>query len=259
MSLGRLRYSLAYFFKRYYSVFVMLLVWDLAARSPWVNHHVFPPASEIILHWLSSLPSGTILLPSLLTLVRALSGLLLAIAIGIFIGLIMGRYRLFEWFCRPIFSIGFPVPKIALLPLFTHWFGLFNQCKIAMVFIDCLFPIVLYTYHGVKGVNVEIVWSALSKGVKGFRLIWKVLSPLRPCRKSTMGFNWGIVISLLVAFVSEMVSGGGGLGELMISAYRYMDILEAFSSLTMIALMGLVFGKLGILVRKRLLFWYRES
>jgi ABC-type nitrate/sulfonate/bicarbonate transport system permease component len=247
-----------HFLKKFYSVFVLLLIWDLAARSPWVNQYVFPPASRIIIHWFSFIQSGNALIPSALTVFRALSGLLLAIVCGIFLGLMMGRYRFSEWFFRPLFSIGFPVPKIALLPLFMHWFGLFNQCKIAMVFVDCLFPIVVYTYHGVKGVSVEMVWSALSKGVKGPKLIWKVLLP-HAMPQIYDGVQLGIVISLLIAFVAEMVSGGGGLGHLMISAFRYMDTLEAFASLIMIALIGFLFTKLAGFVRSKILFWHIES
>jgi len=167
----------------------------------------------------------------------------------------MGKNRFGEWFLKPIFSIGFPVPKIALLPLFVQWFGLFDWCKIAMVFVDCLFPMVIYTYHGVKGVNTEILWSARSKGVKGTRLVWKVLLP-HAMPQIYDGVQLGIVISLLISFVSEMVSGGGGLGYLMISAFRYMNVLEAFASLIMISLLGFLFSKLGIVIRNRVLFWY---
>ena len=243
------------FLKRYYSIFVVLLIWDLAARSPWVNPYVFPPSSKILLHWFSFIQSGSVLVATSLTVFRALSGLCLAIAFGIVVGLLMGSSRGFEWFFRPILSIGFPVPKIALLPLFVHWFGLFNQCKIAMVFVDCLFPIAVYTYHGVKGTNAEMIWSARSKGVKGHRLIWRVLLP-HAMPQIYDGIQLGIVISLLVAFVSEMVSGGGGLGHLMISAYRYMDTLEAFAALIMVAILGFLFTKLGIMVRNKVLFWY---
>ncbi len=254
----RFYYPLLQVFKRYYSIFLILAIWDLAARLPGVNQYVFPPSSKIILYWFSVLPSGKILIPASLTILRAMAGLLPAVAFGILIGLMMGRYKTFEWFFRPIFSIGFPVPKIALLPLFMHWFGLFNQCKIAMVFVDCLFPIVVYTYHGVKGVNVEIIWSALSKGVRGTRLVWRILLP-HAMPQIYDGIELGIVISLLVAFVSEMVSGGGGLGHLMISAYRYMETLEAFASLIMIAIAGFLFTKLGILIRNKLLFWHTEN
>jgi ABC-type nitrate/sulfonate/bicarbonate transport system permease component len=265
MNLGRYDLKLSRVFspawgfgKRYYSVLVVLVIWDITARLPWVNQYVFPPASKIILYWFSVLPSGKILIPASLTVMRALAGLLPAIVFGIFMGSLMGRYKAFEWFFKPIFSFGFPVPKLALLPLFMHWFGLFNQCKIAMVFVDCLFPIVVYTYHGVKGVNLEMIWSALSKGVRGPRLIWKVLLP-QAMPQIYDGIQLGIVVSLLVAFVSEMVSGGGGLGHLMISAYRYMETVEAFASLIMIAIVGFLFTKLGMLIRNSVLFWHSSS
>lgn len=241
--------------KKYYSILVLLIIWEIAARATGVNQFVFPAVSKIILYWFSFIQSGAFLTAVLLTLYRALSGLFLAIVFGVFIGLVMGKNRLGEWFLKPIFSIGFPVPKIALLPLFVQWFGLFDKCKIALVFVDCLFPIVIYTYHGVKGVNTEIIWSALSKGVKGPKLVWKVLLP-HAMPEIYDGVQLGIVISLLISFVSEMVSGGGGLGYLMISAFRYMNVLEAFASLIVISLFGFLFSKLGIMIRNRLLFWH---
>ncbi len=244
--------------RRFYSVLVILMVWDMAARAPWVNQYVFPPSSKIIVHWFSFIASGTVLLPTSLTLFRALSGLLLALACGVFIGLIMGKYRSCEWFFRPLFSIGFPIPKIALLPLFVHWFGLFDKSKIAMVFVDCLFPVVIYTYHGVKGVKLEIVWSALSKGVKGPRLIRRILLP-HAMPQIYDGVQLGIVISLLISVVSEMVSGGGGLGHYMISAYRYMNTLDAFAALITIAVIGFLFTQLGVFIRNRILSWHIEA
>lgn len=247
-----------YFIKKFYSVLVVLVIWDLAARLPWVNQYVFPPSSKIVIFWFSFVQSGEALIAATLTTLRALAGLSLAIFAGISLGLVMGKYRTVDWFFRPLISIGFPVPKIALLPLFIHWFGVFNQGKIAMIFVDCFFPIVIYTYHGVKGVNMEIIWSALSKGVKGKRLMWKVLLP-HAMPQIYDGVQLGIVISLLIAFVSEMVSGGGGLGHLMISSFRYMDTLKAFAALITIAIIGSVFTKVGLLIRNKLLFWHIEE
>ncbi len=255
MSVRRIGPGLLSFVKKYYSILVLLIIWEIASRATGVNQFVFPAASKILVHWFSFIQSWTFVTSAVLTIYRALAGLFLAVVVGVAIGLVMGRYKLWSWFFGPIFSIGFPVPKIALLPLFMQWFGLFDKCKIAMVFVDCLFPIVIYTYHGVKGVNTEIIWSALSKGIKGPKLIWKVLLP-HALPQIYDGVQLGIVISLLVSFVSEMVSGGGGLGHVMISAFRYMDVLEAFAALIMISIFGFLFSKLGVVIRNRLLFWH---
>ena len=80
------------------------------------------------------------------------------------LGLAMGRIRAAEWFLEPLFSFGFPLPKIALIPLYVSWFGLFSLSKVMLIFTDCLFPIVIFTYHGARGVSPVYLWSAQARG-----------------------------------------------------------------------------------------------
>jgi ABC-type nitrate/sulfonate/bicarbonate transport system permease component len=63
-------------------------------------------------------------------------------------------------------------------------------------------------------------------------------------------------VAVLVAVVSEMVSGGGGLGEMMIRSYRYGDVRTAFATLVTISLIGAVLYKLAQWLRSRLLHWH---
>jgi ABC-type nitrate/sulfonate/bicarbonate transport system permease component len=65
-----------------------------------------------------------------------------------------------------------------------------------------------------------------------------------------------VVVAVLVAVVSEMVSGGGGLGVLMISAYRYGDVQGAFAALATISLVGYALSRAAQLLRGRLLHWH---
>ena len=82
----------------------------------------------------------------------------MAIAIGVPLGLVMGRSRAAEWFLEPLFSFAFPLPKIALIPLYVSWFGLFSLSKVMLIFTDCLFPIVHFTYHGARGISPIYTW-----------------------------------------------------------------------------------------------------
>jgi ABC-type nitrate/sulfonate/bicarbonate transport system permease component len=70
------------------------------------------------------------------------------------------------------------------------------------------------------------------------------------------GIQVAVVVAVLVAVVSEMVSGGGGLGELMIRAYRYGDVRTAFATLVTISLIGFILFKLAQWVRGSLLHWH---
>lgn len=234
---------------------LVLLAWELIARLGWVNPNVFPPVSEIVLRWVAVSVDGRIYGPLRDTLWRALAGLAAAIAVGVPLGLLMGRARWAEWFFVPLFSFGFPLPKIALIPLYVHWFGIFSLSKVMLIFTDCLFLIVLFTYHGARGLSPIYLWSAQSRGTGRVRMLWRVVLPLS-LASIYDGLQVALVVAVLVAVVSEMVAGGGGLGEMMIRSYRFGDVRTAFATLLTISLSGYALYKVAEWLRGRLLFWH---
>lgn len=240
---------------RLVAVVALLLLWEGVSRGEVVNPNVFPPVSEIVVRWATLIATGRIFPPLRDTLGRALAGLAGALAVGVPLGLLMGRARWAAWLLEPLFAFGFPLPKIALIPLYVHWFGLFSLSKIMLVFTDCLFPIVIFTYHGAKGVSPVHLWSAQARGTGRVRLLWRVVLPLSLAAIYD-GFQVALVVAVLVAVVAEMVSGGGGLGVLMISAYRYGDVRGAFAALATISLVGYALARLAQVLRGRLLHWH---
>ncbi len=233
----------------------LLLAWELATRAGVVNPYVFPPISEIVIRWFALMADATVLGPLWDTLWRALVGLGMAIAIGVPLGLAMGRVRAAEWFLEPLFSFGFPLPKIALIPLYVSWFGLFSLSKVMLIFTDCLFPIVIFTYHGARGVSPIYLWSAHARGTGRVRIFWRVVLPLS-LASIYDGVQVAVVVAVLVAVVTEMVSGGSGLGYMMMRAYRYGDVRTAFATLLTISLIGYALYKIAQALRERLLFWH---
>jgi ABC-type nitrate/sulfonate/bicarbonate transport system permease component len=179
---------------------VLLLAWELAARMGVVNPYVFPPVSQIVVRWVALIADTTMLGPLWDTLWRALLGLGMAIAVGVPLGLAMGRIRAAEWFLEPLFSFGFPLPKIALIPLYVSWFGLFSLSKVMLIFTDCLFPIVIFTYHGARGVSPVYLWSAQARGTGRVRMFWRVVLPLS-LASIYDGIQVAVVVAVLVAVV----------------------------------------------------------
>ena len=240
---------------RYLPILLILGAWEIVPRLEWVNPNVFPPVSEIVLRWVQMFIDGRIYAPLGATLSRAVAGLLAAIVIGVPIGLLMGRLRWAQWFFEPLFSFGFPLPKIALIPLYVHLFGIFSLSKVLLIFTDCLFPIVIFTYHGARGINAMYIWSAQARGTGPVRMFSRVVLPLSLAAIYD-GIQVAVVIAVLVAVVSEMVSGGGGLGELMIRSSRYGDVRSAFATLATVSLIGYGLYKIVQWGRGRLLHWH---
>jgi len=234
---------------------VLLLAWELTARTGVVNPYVFPPVSEIVVRWAALVADTTMLGPLWDTLWRALLGLGMAIVVGVPLGLAMGRIRAAEWFLEPLFSFGFPLPKIALIPLYVSWFGLFSLSKVMLIFTDCLFPLVIFTYHGARGISPVYLWSAQARGTGRVRMFWRVVLPLS-LASIYDGVQVAVVVAVLVAVVSEMVSGGSGLGYMMMRAFRYGDVRSAFATLLTISLIGFALYHIAQALRERLLFWH---
>src|SRR3954464_4821535 len=172
----------------------ILLAWELVTRLHVVNPFVFPPVSEILWRWMLLLGSGAAFGPLADTLWRALAGLGGAIVVGVPLGILMGRSRWAEWFFEPLFSFAFPLPKIALIPLFVQWFGLFDLSKAMLIFIDCLFPIVIFTYHGAKGVSQVYLWSGQARGAGRWRILHRVVLPM-----SLASIYDGVQVAVVVA------------------------------------------------------------
>jgi len=237
---------------------LLLLAWEAVTRLGIVNPFVFPPVSEIVLRWCLVFVNGSVFVPLRDTLWRSLAGLGAAVVVGVPLGILMGRTRWAGWFFEPLFSFAFPLPKIALIPLYVHWFGLFDLSKVMLIFTDCLFPIVIFTYHGARGVSEIYLWSARARGTGEVRALWRVVLPMS-LASIYDGIQVAVVVAVLVAVVSEMVSGGGGLGSMMIRAYRYGDVRTAFASLLTISLIGFTLYRGAEVIRNRLLFWYKAE
>ena len=233
----------------------LLLVWELVARAGVVNPYVFPPVSAIVIQWASLFGNGSIFAPLGATVWRALAGLGAAVIIGAPLGMLMGRARWAQWFFEPLFSFFFPLPKIALIPLYVHLFGLFSFSKVMLIFTDCIFPIVIFTYHGARGVSPIYPWSAQARGTSHLRMFWRVVFPLSLASLYD-GIQVAVVAAVLVAVVSEMIAGGGGLGYAMMLAFRYGDVRSAFAFLVTISLVGFFLYKVVQVLRERLLFWH---
>jgi len=192
------------------------------------------------------------------TLYRAMTGFAIAAVAGIVLGLAISRGKLVHWFFDPIISVGFPMPKIAFLPIVILWLGLHDVAKIAMVALDAIFPVVTATLAGIKGVERELVWSARNMGASERATLWQVVVPAALPQIMT-GFQVALPIALIVAVVTEMAMGGYGLGAAMMTAARLADSAGVFAGIVEIAAVGYVAVKAVAITRRRLLVWHAEA
>ena len=239
-------------------IIVLLLAWEGLARSGLVTAFMLPPLSDVVARIAHDAVAGDLVTAVALTLYRALTGFAIAAVGGIALGLAMSRNGGVRWFFDPLISVGFPMPKIAFLPIIVLWLGFYDVSKISMVVFDAIFPVVTATLAGFAGVERELIWSARNLGARERELMWQVMVPAALPQIMT-GLQVALPIALIVAVIAEMKMGGYGVGGSMITASRFADSRGVFAGIVEIAIIGYALVKGMALLRRRLLAWHAEA
>ena len=255
MRLGRLTLSGT---MRVFSIVLLLAVWEALARSGTFTHFQLPAFSTVVARIWEDGVSGDLWLNTGLTLYRALAAFFIAAVGGIVIGMAMSRSRIAAWFFDPIVSVGFPMPKIAFLPVVILWLGVYDVSKITIIVVDAIFPVIAATVIAIQGVERELIWSARNMGANNREVLSQVVLPAAFPQIMT-GLQVALPLSLIVAVVAEMLMGGYGLGGAMMEASRFANSTGVFAGIVEIAIVGYILVKVMAMIRRRLLIWHPEA
>ena len=245
-------------FARVFSIVALAVAWEVLARSGTFTHFQLPALSEVIERIWSDGVSGDLWLNTAQTLYRALTGFAICAVFGVLIGTAMSRNVIANWFFDPIISVGFPMPKIAFLPVVILWLGVYDVSKITIIVIDAIFPVIAATVIAIQGVERELIWSARNMGANDRELLTQVVLPAALPQIMT-GLQVSLPLSLIVAVVAEMLMGGYGLGGAMMTASRFANSTGVFAGIVEIAIVGYCLVKAMSLIRRRLLIWHQEA
>jgi ABC-type nitrate/sulfonate/bicarbonate transport system permease component len=240
------------------SVAAVALAWELFARSGAVTPFMLPKFTTVMARLWADGASGELWHNLGLTLYRSLSGFFIASVAGIGLGFAVSHNRFARWLLDPLISVGFPMPKIAFLPILTLWLGFHDLSKISMVVFDAVFPVLTATIAATAAVERELLWSARNLGASRGELLREVVFPAALPQIMT-GLQVALPIALIVCIVAEMKLGGVGLGGAMITASRFADSPGVFAGIVEIAIAGYLLVTLMARLRRRLLAWHPEA
>jgi NitT/TauT family transport system permease protein len=239
---------------RFLLVGIALLAWEVAARSGLWSRLLFPSLVNIGQELLLFFTRSASLMEAWVSLYRALGGFALAAVVGIFLGMLMGRSKLVAGMLDPFFSGTYAVPKLALFPIFIFVFGIGSLSKVALVFLECLYPIVIMSYAGARNVNRVLLWSAQNMGASRAHTLRRVVIPAT-APFIFAGFRVAVPVAMIVVVITEMVSSADGLGYLVIYSLSSLRTDRMLAVVVVIAILGYLLDKAVVLARDRLIYW----
>jgi NitT/TauT family transport system permease protein len=236
---------------------LVIALWQALVSLGYAPVTLLPPPGQVALRLLHQLAGAPFWHEIAVTLFRLFAGFLIAVILGVGIGLAAAVSPAVNAVVKPVVRVLAPVPKVALYPALLLILGFDHASKVTLVAADALFPILLATYYGASMVEQKLVWSALAAGTPPREVLFKVVLPAAMPQILT-GARIGLVISCIVVFLAEMITSTDGLGHLLVIAARNFQTVDMFVPLITISLLGLILNGLLHGLRSYLLRGFPE-
>lgn len=231
-----------------------LALWWAATRFGWISPLALPTPGETARAFLDMAASGEIVRHLSASLRRLLVGWTLGASAGVAVGLVIGLSTLARSTALPLVSALFPIPKIALLPLFIIWFGIGEASKYATIGFGVFAPMAIAAFGGVDGVDRGLIRMAQSFGTPTRDIVRKIVLPgALPALLSGARISASIGIILLTA--AEMIGAEHGVGALVLSAGNLMQTDRLIAGVLLLSAMGLTVAAAIGWAERKLLAW----
>ena len=186
---------------------------------------------------------------------RLLAGYLVALVAGIALGVAIGLSRALRAFCEPVLELFRAIPPPVMVPILMLFLGIGTSMRIVVIATGCLWPILLNTIEGVRGIDPVLRDTArayrLSRVSTVRHLVIRAASP-----QIVTGARQALSVGIILMVISEMFTARDGLGFTVVSFQRSFAIPEMWSGVILLGLTGLLLSLVFKAVTGAVLAWY---
>jgi ABC-type nitrate/sulfonate/bicarbonate transport system permease component len=236
--------------------------WSTARHSPF-----FPTPSAIVDQmyqmWFSG-PATHLFLTAnavgniLPSLGRIIAGLLIATALGVPLGIAMGRSAALAGYVDPLLQFARAIPPVTIAPVFIAVFNIGTQMEVATIVFGTIWPILLNTMDGARSVDPIQVDAA-----RVFQLSWhdRLTRLILPAALPRIfaGLRLSVSLALVLMVFSELVGSSDGIGYEMTNAANAFDLTALWSGIVLLGILGYVLNAGLLLAENRVLAWHRGA
>ncbi len=234
---------------------VLLIVWEIAARSGWITARLMPAPSTVALAFWKSLLDGTLIYHTLISTRRALIGLVIGGGLGFVAGIVTGLWKPVETLLDSTLQMLRNIPHLALIPLVILWFGIDETAKIFLVAIGVFFPIYINTFHGVRTIDPQLIEMAHVYGLDRKALISRIILP-GALPSILVGLRYALGFMWLTLIVAETISATSGIGYMTMNAREFLMTDVVLLGIIIYALLGKLADTATRLIERRVLAWH---
>lgn len=232
----------------------LIAVAEWGTRAGWISALTLPRPSDVVDTFTQLYTTGLLFKHMVPSLTRLAVGAAFGVSAGIVVGVLIGLFSYFRAGLVPLVAAIFPIPKIALLPLFVIWFGIDEGSKYALIAFGTFTPTVVATYGAVDNVDRTLIRMGQSFGLSWLSIVRKIVLPgAMPGILSGLRISLAIAIILLVA--AEMLGAEYGIGAYILEAGSLYDLERLFAGVVILSVLGVIVSAAIGMVERYLLDW----
>jgi NitT/TauT family transport system permease protein len=230
----------------------LLLLWELVPRTGLIPELFLPALSSTlaVLYQDWRIYGGALLV----TLYEVALAMLIACGGGIAVGAVVGGLARLRDLLLPVFSSLYAVPIVILYPVFTAWFGVGSESKIAFAGIYAFFPVMLSTAAGIRTIDPQFILAARSMGATLTQQVTRVIIPAS-LPAVFAGLRLGGALAIIGVVVAEMLTAAAGIGYLVTLNRTILDSPRVFAALLMILILSVAYYMLARAIERRVVVW----
>jgi ABC-type nitrate/sulfonate/bicarbonate transport system permease component len=186
---------------------------------------------------------------------RLLAGYLLALLVGVGLGVAIGSVRTLRALLEPVLEFFRAIPSPVLVPILMLFAGIGGGMKILVIVSGCVWPVLLNTVEGVRALDEVLADTARCYRMRPHsRLVHLVLRGASP--QIVAGARQALSIGVILMVISEMFAASNGIGFTIIQLERSFAIPQMWSGIILLGLIGIVLSAVFHVVETRVLAWY---
>lgn len=244
------------FVERAWLIVALVALWWFASADS--TSVFFPPLSRIVDVFWRDLLNGLIPESAAFSLTNLFVGLFLALVTGVVLGILIGETERFREIVDPMIHFARSIPQAALVPLIIGVFGLSAGPKIFSIALATVWPILLNTIDGVRGLDPSIRRVSRSYGIPSLLHFRRVVLPAA-MPQIAAGFRVALPIGITVMVVSELFAANMGLGFYILNSASTFRLAETWAGAIVVGVIGYLLALLFVVVERRALAWYFTS
>lgn len=233
---------------------IIVIIWYLICDFfQLVPSYAFPGLTDVATSFVKLSTSGKLFIDIFETLYKVLFGMLLASTVGITLGIILGWYKRLETLCKLVISVLRPIPPIAWIPFSIIWFGMGIGPAVFIIFMGCVFPILISTIDGVHRTDPVLIEAAQSFGASNSQMLTEVIIP-SSLPYIVSGLKVAIGIALMCTISGEMIGSSSGIGYMILTSTNLFDTGSTVVGMLVIGVIGIIFDYIFTKIQERI-FW----